>query len=121
MVHAALGTGGGGVRVEREEIDQVLAEAELDEGEFRVHVVHARAEEVGIEAPRGRLVPHVEHHVIQSERLKETIHSSPRSKRLEADQGQAGEQGDPVEDHRQPVEPGKRVGFRAFASGRDPG
>src|SRR5260370_13131860 len=53
----------------RDEVDQVLAEPELDERELLVHALELAAEDVLVEAPGARLVAHAQHDVVEAERL----------------------------------------------------
>src|SRR2546429_1194164 len=51
-----------------QEVDEVVAEAELDERQFLVHAIESAAEDLFVEAPGARLVAHPEHHVVEPER-----------------------------------------------------
>ena len=57
-----------------QQVDQVLAEAELHERDRLVHVVERAAEQVDVEALGRGLVAHVEHHVIEAQRLERAAH-----------------------------------------------
>src|SRR5207249_1357115 len=50
-----------------QEVDEVVAEAELDERQFLVHAIESAAEDLFVEAPGARLVAHPEHHVVEPE------------------------------------------------------
>src|SRR3989441_8204633 len=51
-----------------QEVDEVVAEAELDERQFLVHAIESAAEDLFVEAPGARLVAHPDHHVVEPER-----------------------------------------------------
>src|SRR5207249_109693 len=54
----------------RQEVDEVVAEAELDERYLLVHAIEGAAEDLFVEAPGARLVAHPEHDVVEPERLE---------------------------------------------------
>src|SRR5256712_13744626 len=51
-----------------QEVDEVVAEAELDERQVLVHAIESAAEDLFVEAPGASLVAHPEHHVVEPER-----------------------------------------------------
>src|SRR2546425_2902979 len=51
-----------------QEVDEVVAEAELNERQLLVHAIEGAAEDFFVEAPGARLVAHPEHHVVEPER-----------------------------------------------------
>src|SRR5207249_7641292 len=53
-----------------QEIDERLAEAELDEPDGLVHELEGAAEDVLVELPRRGLVGHAQHDVVEAERLE---------------------------------------------------
>ncbi len=57
-----------------QEIDQLLAEAQLHERDALVDVVERAAQQVDVEALGGGLVPHPQHQVVQAERLEPPAH-----------------------------------------------
>src|SRR5262249_26295244 len=66
-IETAAGRGRGGCR---QQIDQVITEAELDQRDPLVHVIERASEYLHVEALRARLVRHAQHHVIEAERLE---------------------------------------------------
>ena len=56
----------------RQEIDKLVAEAELHEGDPLVDMVQRAAQHLGVEAARNLLVPHPKHDVVQSQWLEES-------------------------------------------------
>lgn len=55
-----------------QEIDELIPEAKLNERGPLVDVVHRAAQRLGVEATRGLLVLHAQHHMVQPQRLEES-------------------------------------------------
>src|SRR3989442_11659938 len=56
-----------------QEIDEVVAEAELHERELFVHALERAAEDLLVKAPGARLIAHPQHHVVEAERLEHAL------------------------------------------------
>src|SRR5437870_6796926 len=56
-----------------QEIDEVVAEAELHERELFVHALERAAEDLLVKAPGARLIAHPQHHVVEAERLEHGV------------------------------------------------
>src|SRR5204863_4373760 len=70
VVHA-----GAAVALARQDVDELLAEAEVDQGERRVDALERAAEDVDVELLRQGLVAHAQDDVVEAER-RELVHGA---------------------------------------------